>query len=926
MHLFERATFGDKGGSHQLLSTTVATGASALGHLGFLVDRPAGHVDSSVSWSPYWGCQLIDGWWVLWRGEEDLNASRRNMVKVEVALLPVAQCALLDDLDELLAAVGYAGEDRNSDDALQLAGTIVQRLATTPPPVALPGIDRAPSLLRALWPRLWPSARASLSFRTVFAAESLSASSPPTIALFPVELTPRWRCVSILEGPEPVVGPVSRWFGGYASPQVERLMETNSEQLPGEFSVLVRVNRIVERLERLHGGKGTVADALVVARTQEAFPWGFKLPPEDLEAMSTALAELREASPGDIRTASLTRLDQVTNKGEVEARLAVWIQEHLPEAATQDALWILKHHLSQDHSLWWKRGVSHGIAAAFKQRRSEWAKALWRWWNCLPNSIDWTADYLDGSAKVECWLADSPPNEIQGDLLKKLVEMCRKHNWATLLAKILGKSRPLMECVCTMREALRRPEEGIEALLTSRGNSEIFSAAAATNWPPLIVRAAEISRTEPRLFESVRETSGIVPLLVAHLKGGGEFPTVLVRLDFLATVFDGVLKGDPEYRYISDFLGASSGASALDHSNADQLLAKVNTDVVSGAAAEWWARFLADDHLGAPPSTLRSVIIDSVRVRCKDASVTLIVRLLKILPDVSEEMFVEWMKHTGFFWNEGDHQHVATLLLQRDWRQATKVFRHSWKQELKVVAWYARDLLSWSDSFWLPPTGVDATANTPPITSINNTARRKMKILFLASNPLNSTQLALGDEARQIEQKLREAKHRDFVTFKTCWAVRPEDLQQALLEYEPVVVHFSGHGGGAVGIVFHSQDQKGEQLVAAKALKNLFRVLKDNIRVVVLNACYSEVQAKAIVQEIDFVVGMSDSIGDEAARVFASAFYRGLAFGKSVQSAFDLGISELGLVGLGHEDHIPQLLVRTGVDPLTTILVSGVSS
>jgi hypothetical protein len=97
------------------------------------------------------------------------------------------------------------------------------------------------------------------------------------------------------------------------------------------------------------------------------------------------------------------------------------------------------------------------------------------------------------------------------------------------------------------------------------------------------------------------------------------------------------------------------------------------------------------------------------------------------------------------------------------------------------------------------------------------------------------------------------------------------------------------------------------------------------IRVVVLNACYSEVQARAIVNEIDFVVGMSDSIGDDAARVFAAAFYRGLAFGKSVRTAFELGINELKLLGLGHEDAIPQLLVRTGVDP-NVVLVSGPSS
>jgi hypothetical protein len=126
-------------------------------------------------------------------------------------------------------------------------------------------------------------------------------------------------------------------------------------------------------------------------------------------------------------------------------------------------------------------------------------------------------------------------------------------------------------------------------------------------------------------------------------------------------------------------------------------------------------------------------------------------------------------------------------------------------------------------------------------------------------------------------------------------------------------------------LIVSSIDQADERLVAADALTGLFRVLKDDIRVVVLNACYSEVQAQAIVEQIDFVIGMSDSIGDEAARVFAAAFYRGLAFGRSVHTAFELGLNELKLVGLSQEDAIPQLLVRTGVDSDTS-LVSGASS
>src|SRR4051794_34439370 len=59
-----------------------------------------------------------------------------------------------------------------------------------------------------------------------------------------------------------------------------------------------------------------------------------------------------------------------------------------------------------------------------------------------------------------------------------------------------------------------------------------------------------------------------------------------------------------------------------------------------------------------------------------------------------------------------------------------------------------------------------------------------------------------------------------------------------------------------------------EKSVSAFALNRLFGVLKDNIRVVVLNACYTRAQADAIADVIDCVIGMNAAIDDEAARVF----------------------------------------------------------
>src|SRR5215813_10360392 len=70
----------------------------------------------------------------------------------------------------------------------------------------------------------------------------------------------------------------------------------------------------------------------------------------------------------------------------------------------------------------------------------------------------------------------------------------------------------------------------------------------------------------------------------------------------------------------------------------------------------------------------------------------------------------------------------------------------------------------------------------------------KVKVLFLASNPLQQSRLALDEEARVITAQIRSADHRDAIELITAWAVRRDDLQQLLLQHRPHILHFSGHG------------------------------------------------------------------------------------------------------------------------------------
>ncbi|WP_339381330.1 CHAT domain-containing protein [Brasilonema sp. UFV-L1] len=121
----------------------------------------------------------------------------------------------------------------------------------------------------------------------------------------------------------------------------------------------------------------------------------------------------------------------------------------------------------------------------------------------------------------------------------------------------------------------------------------------------------------------------------------------------------------------------------------------------------------------------------------------------------------------------------------------------------------------------------------------------RQKILILAANPKDTTPLRLDEEVREIDAGLQRSKHRDQFVLQQKWAVRARDIQQAMLAIEPQIVHFSGHGTGDEGLVF--EDETGSvKIVDGEALAGLFELFADQVECVVLNGCYSQVQAEAI--------------------------------------------------------------------------------
>lgn len=197
---------------------------------------------------------------------------------------------------------------------------------------------------------------------------------------------------------------------------------------------------------------------------------------------------------------------------------------------------------------------------------------------------------------------------------------------------------------------------------------------------------------------------------------------------------------------------------------------------------------------------------------------------------------------------------------------------------------------------------------------------KKIKILLFTANPAGTSTLKLDEEMRTIKERVRAATHRDLIQIEFAPAARPADLLQAMNEHEPHVVQFSGHGSKDKGILIC--DDRGEaRVIDGDALAALFESTEVNVQVVVLNACYTRLQAEAVATVVPCVIGMKEGIGDMAARVFAAAFYSALCFGRSVEVAFMQGVAALKLEGIPQSD-VPDLITRSGLEASQIVPVS----
>lgn len=198
-----------------------------------------------------------------------------------------------------------------------------------------------------------------------------------------------------------------------------------------------------------------------------------------------------------------------------------------------------------------------------------------------------------------------------------------------------------------------------------------------------------------------------------------------------------------------------------------------------------------------------------------------------------------------------------------------------------------------------------------------------IKVLLFSADPKVNHPLNLDQEFRRIKKVYESSTYREQFNIEQFPAATYDDLSRAISQFKDMslIIHFCGHGLGEEGLVFVN-DNGEKELINSDRLSDLFRISHDydrNIFCVVLNACYAELQAKAISKYVKYVIGMSSEIKDIHATSFSEKFYQSLFEKDKTEKAFELGCHSIRRL----MDKNNNNLARAEYDPAPDDIIAG---
>ena len=172
----------------------------------------------------------------------------------------------------------------------------------------------------------------------------------------------------------------------------------------------------------------------------------------------------------------------------------------------------------------------------------------------------------------------------------------------------------------------------------------------------------------------------------------------------------------------------------------------------------------------------------------------------------------------------------------------------------------------------------------------NGESRRRF--IFVSASPRQEEPLAVDHEFRRIRTALAQAERDGSIEVREESAASYDDLESALREFKPHVLHLSCHADSSGTLLLADLCNESEG-IPCDMFEQLMREFSDDLELVVLNACFSEVIAERLPPDIPSSIGMNGEIDDDAAIDFSRTLYSSLAAGEEIPRAFALARNRL---------------------------------
>lgn len=164
----------------------------------------------------------------------------------------------------------------------------------------------------------------------------------------------------------------------------------------------------------------------------------------------------------------------------------------------------------------------------------------------------------------------------------------------------------------------------------------------------------------------------------------------------------------------------------------------------------------------------------------------------------------------------------------------------------------------------------------------------RLRVLVLAAEPDDACSMATARECEAIRAAFSEVLGPDEVDVVVRGATQVSQIQRALTELRPHILHVSVHGSADRKGRLLFEDPTGDGVpLDARTFVAMLKASADSLVAVVASVCYWGPYAEALTELAKFVVATDAELPLPAAAAFARSFYAGAARGEAVGPAFE---------------------------------------